>query len=305
MTIVGGILLGLGACSPACTAPDAQGPVSSQPSTAANSGSDKPELPMPPPEEMIEEAKGVDLGRLSESQRTVFFQILNTEPSACDQPHSLAKSLRDDAKCRDSLIAAQFVADRLASGATAPTVKEELEVVLDALTPRELVTQGRPVYGNERAPITLVVFADFECPGCKAEVPQLRAIVDQFRGRVRLVFKHFPLRSHPRAKAAAIACEAAHEQGKFWEMHDVVFAHQEALEDEDLARYAKQIGLDVGKFEEALKSRRPEKVVDADRAEGEKAGIPGTPSVFVNGRFATELLFGGTTAGWVDDALKR
>jgi protein-disulfide isomerase len=305
MSCLPGFLLGLAACSPACTAPDAQGPVSS-PTVAKSTGTGKaPELPMPPEGEMITEAKGVDLGRLSESQRTVFFQILNTEPSACDQPHSLAKSVRDDAKCRDSLVAAQFVADRLAAGATASTVKEELEVVTDSLRPRELTTAGRPVYGNERAPVTLVVFADFECPHCKAEVPALRAAVDQFRGRVKLVFKHFPLRGHERAKPAAIACEAAHEQGKFWEMHDAVFAHQDALEDEDLRKYAQQIGLDMGKFDAAWKARRAEQLVDADRAEGEKAGIDGTPAVFVNGRYVTGLLFGGTIAGWIDDALKR
>jgi protein-disulfide isomerase len=254
---------------------------------------------------MITEAKGVDLSALSEVQRGTFFQVLNVEPSACDRPHSLATSIRDDAECRDSLILGQFIADRLASGIAASDVKPELEEVRDALQVREIPIAGRPTFGNERAPVTVVMFADFECPHCKAEAPVLRQAIQQYRGQAKLVFKHFPLNMHTRARVAARACEIAHAQGKFWEMHDQVFTHQLELEDADLRAYAAAIGLDLARFDSELRGGRYEDVVDADRLDGEKLGLTGTPAVFVNGRLFTPMLFGGTVAGWIDDALRR
>jgi protein-disulfide isomerase len=300
-------VLVLTACSPACTPPEAKSPEPDKPVAAgktANDEGDAAEL-APPPGEMIMEAKGVDLSKLAESQRATFFQIINSEPSACDKPHSLATSLRDDAACRDSLIVAQFVADRLADGATPTAVKEELEFVVSSLEPRDIPVQGRPVYGSERAPVTVVVFADFQCPHCQAEAPVLRKAVDQFRGRAKLIYKHFPLSGHPRAKVAAVATEAAFEQGKFWEMHDIVFANPDDLEDDDLRRYAQKIGLDMAKFDASFGAKKGEKVVEQDKAHGEEIGIEGTPAVFVNGRYYNPLLFGGTVTGWIDDALKR
>jgi len=254
---------------------------------------------------MVMEAKGVDIRRLSEAQQAMFFQMINTEPSACGKPHSLARSVNEDASCRDSLIVAQFIADRLAAGASASDIKEEVQDVLEALEPKKIATAGRPVYGNERAPVTIVMFSDFQCPFCAMEGPRLHRVVDQFHGRVKLVFKHFPLASHPRAKAAAIAAEAAHEQGKFWQMHDVLFANATELEDEAIYRYARQIGLDMKRFKQSYEGGKAKAAVESDRAEGDRLGIPGTPSIFVNGRAVSELLFDGTINGWIDDALKR
>jgi protein-disulfide isomerase len=311
-------LLVMAACSPACTPPDAKSPegdaagdggAPSRPLAAdADSERDQKRAELAAPEasgDMIMEAKGVDTSQLTETQRTTFFQIINREPSACDQPHSIATSLRDDGKCRDSLIVAQFIADALASGAPSSAVRAEIDGIVDSLQPKEINIEGRAIYGAERAPVTIVMFADFECPHCRAEAPVLRKLVDQFRGRARLVFKHFPLGGHERSKPAAIAVEAAHEQGKFWEMHDLVFANQTKLSDADLLAYAKEAGLDVAKFKADLAGKKARATVDADRAEGETLDIQGTPAVFVNGRYVTDRLFGGTVAGWVDDALKR
>ena len=147
--------------------------------------------------------------------------------------------------------------------------------------------------------MTLVVFADFQCPHCKLEAPVLRKAVQQYRGQAKLVFEHFPLSMHARAQAAAIAAEAAHEQGKFWEMHDLVFDHQEQLEDEDLERYAKQIrGLDVDKWKAdyAVRGRQAR----GQQGSGDRRGlgpIQGTPAVFVNGRESDPLLWGGEPRG--------
>ena len=298
--------LALTACSPACTPPDAKSPDAGASSRKVEpSGEDEGARPPVANAEMVTDAKGVDLSQISESERNTFFQIINTEPSACDKPHSLAVSLRDDSSCRDSLIVAQFVADRVAAGATPSSVKQELQFVLDALQPKDIPIEGRPMYGSERAPVTLVVFADFECPHCAAEAPMLRKVVDQFRGRAKLVFKHFPISGHERAKPAAIATEAAHEQGKFWEMAELVFQNQMRLSDEDLYRYAERAGLDMTKFKASYEAKKGLAAVEADRKHGEDIEIPGTPAVYVNGRQYSDLLFGGSVTGWVDDALKR
>ncbi|MCA9718571.1 MAG: thioredoxin domain-containing protein [Myxococcales bacterium] len=310
------MVFALAACNPACTAPAADSPDAANPrsgdDSAAESGAPAAsgndggsQGPGPADGEMITTAKGVDLSGLDENKKTSFFQIINSESSACGKPESLAKSVRDDASCRDSLSVSQFIADALKAGHAPADIKDAMEMVLDSLRVREIPLESSPIYGNERAPVTIIVFADFECPHCRAEAPKLRQTVDQFRGRARLIFKHFPLSSHPRAKQAAIATEAAKQQGKFWEMHDIVFENQTALEDEDIVRYAQDIGLDMGKFRAAYESKLGRDQVESDRALGEKLEITGTPAVFINGRYFNDLLFGGTFAGWVDDALRR
>lgn len=297
------LILAATACTPACT-PPADGPEASGGNGGAGTQrSVEPSLPTP--EEMITEAKGVDLSKLSEAQRTSFFQVINTEPSACDKPHSLAKSLRDDATCRDSLIASQFVADTLAAGASVSSARTDLVEVTKSLEVREIETKDSPVYGNERAPVTVVVFADFECPHCRLEAPELQASIRQFRGQAKLIFKHFPLKMHPRAKEAAKAAEAAKEQGKFWEMHDKLFKNQGEFSDEQLRGYAEELGLDMAKFDAFMADEEKMLQVEKDRANGDLIEIMGTPAVFVNGREFNPKLFGGSLEGWIDDALRR
>jgi protein-disulfide isomerase len=301
-------LLAVTACSPACTAPEAKTPEGSGPTASADPPSerDKARDALPKGEE-IKEARGVALDKLDDAKKQTFFQLINSEPSACDKPHSIAVSLRDDGSCRDSLVVAQLIADALAAGATASAIREAMEMVVDSLHPREISIAGAPVWGSENAPVTVVVFADFTCPHCRAEAPELRKAVDQFRGRAKLVYKYFPLTGpgHERGRPAAIAAEAAHEQGKFWEMHDQIFANPNGLSDADFVTYAERIGLDVAKFKASYEARKGEARIDGDRKQGEELEIRGTPAVFVNGRLTNELLFGGTVAGWIDDALKR
>ena len=261
--------------------------------------------PAVPAADLIREAPGVDVSKLGPSQRESFFVSINTEASACGKPHSLAVSLRDDDACRDSMHVAQFIADRIAAGAQPGDIKLEIDTLVKALAVRDVPVQGRPVYGNERAPVTLVVFADFQCPMCKHEAPELRAAVDKHR-QTRLVFKHFPLtHAHPRAEAAALAAEAAHMQGKFWDMHDQLFAHQDALEDADLERYATEIGLDVAQWKEDMASEEVKRMVAQDQADGMKLDIGGTPTVYVSGREVVPMLWGGELDGWIEDALRR
>jgi len=133
--------------------------------------------------------------------------------------------------------------------------------------------------------VELLEYADFQCPYCRDAVPSLNRVLDRLDGRVRLVFRHFPVTTkHPRAQKAAEAAEAAGAQGRFWEMHDALFAApRDALEDDDLVRYATEIGLDVARFEEELRSGAHAAAVAEDRARGEADGVTGTPAFFVAG----------------------
>jgi protein-disulfide isomerase len=146
------------------------------------------------------------------------------------------------------------------------------------------VTERDHVLGDEAAPVTLVEYGDFECPYCGMAHPIVQAAQENLGSDLRLVFRHFPLaESHPHARLAAQAAEAAAAQGHFWEMHDMLFEHQDALEAEDLLGYAKSIGLDVARFASELKAGTYEKRVRDDFRSGVKSGVNGTPTFFVNG----------------------
>ena len=133
-------------------------------------------------------------------------------------------------------------------------------------------------------PVELVMFGDFECPYCADAVPSVKRALARLGGRVRLRFRHFPIAArHPHAEHAAQAAEAAGAQGRFWELHDLLFANRKALEDEDLAGYARQLGLDVERFERELASGAHAAAVAADRADGEAAGVKSTPAFFIDG----------------------
>jgi len=139
--------------------------------------------------------------------------------------------------------------------------------------------------GPEDAPITLVEYGDYECPYCGMAYPIVRRIQDRFGKRLRFVFRNFPLaEAHPHATAAAELAEAAALQGKFWEMHDMLYEHQTALGGAHLERYAKTLDLDLQALEAALAGGAPHQRVRGDFMSGVRSGVNGTPAFFINGR---------------------
>ncbi len=145
--------------------------------------------------------------------------------------------------------------------------------------------KGSPVKGPESAQVTLVEFSDFQCPFCSRVTPTLNQIREEYGDKVRVVFKHLPLDFHTKAPAAHAASEAAHKQGKFWEMHDKIFGNQRELTNEKYEEYAAELGLDVAQFKKDIASASVKQRIDADKAEATKLGVSGTPGFFVNGRF--------------------
>jgi len=142
-----------------------------------------------------------------------------------------------------------------------------------------------PAWGSPAAPVTIVEFADFECPACKDSLPVLRQLRDLYKDQVRLVYRDFPLSGHPQARPAAEAAHCAHEQGKFWAYHDALFAQAPDLKPSDYMVLAERLGLNPAEFTACLAGTRPKAAVARDLAEAQGLGLSGTPTFFINGRY--------------------
>jgi formate-nitrite transporter family protein len=146
------------------------------------------------------------------------------------------------------------------------------------------VSERDHALGPANARVTLVEYGDFECPSCGQMYPVIKQVERAFGSNLRVVFRHFPLRSsHPHAFSAALAAEAAEEQGKFWAMHDRLFEHQNALGEEDLLRHAQKVGLDPGRFRSAVGAEAHAERVREDLSSGARSGVKGTPTLYING----------------------
>lgn len=141
-----------------------------------------------------------------------------------------------------------------------------------------------PVRGAANAPVTIVEFSDYQCPFCSRVNPTLAKVLATYGDKVKIVFKDFPLPNHAEAPKAAEAAHCAGEQGKYWEMHDKLFADQRALHVPQLKQSALAIGLDAAKFDQCLDSGKHAVLVTAGMAQGEKLGVNSTPSLYINGR---------------------
>lgn len=149
--------------------------------------------------------------------------------------------------------------------------------------PRKTVEAAGPSRGAGDAKISIVVFADFQCPYCARAAQTVEHVLAAYPGKIRLVYRHYPLSFHKQAPKAAEAAMCANEQGHFWEYHDLLYANQEALGVEDLKGHALQLGLDVKKFTACLDAGLMRAAVEKDQAVGEKLGVRGTPAYFING----------------------
>ncbi len=148
----------------------------------------------------------------------------------------------------------------------------------------DVITGNSPQRGNSNAPITMVVFTDFECIHCSRWAQTLSNIQKMFPEDVRIIFKSYPLSYHTHSELAARAVFAAGEQGKFWEMYDVLFKNTTALGEGQIKEYAKTLGLDMEKFQEALVSKRIRKSIERDKAQGKMLEVKNVPTTFINGR---------------------
>lgn len=238
--------------------------------------------------ERVEQLEGVETSELTDAEVELWRDLVNERLSPCGDPLSVGRCAAARARCGACLTAARYLVRLVMEGYDKQTIEQHYEGRFADKGRKALALDDAPVRGAPMAPVTIVEFSDFQCPYCAAAHPELDRLVREFEGQVKLVFKHFPLGGHPRAAAAARAAEAARQQDKFWEMHDVLFQNQRALEDADLERYAGMVGLDVERFKADMASEEVHERVEADRALGEQLGVEGTPTVYVNGRLLRE-----------------
>lgn len=157
---------------------------------------------------------------------------------------------------------------------------------------------GDHTLGSDSPTVTIIEYADYQCPGCSSAAPVMKSVVEEVGDDgVQFIFRNFPLTSiHPNARAASAAAEAAGFQGKYWEMHDLLFAEQSAWSGlssdkrtDTLVGYASRIGLDTKQFEQDLTSDRIAQKIDFDSALGRKKNVSGTPAIFVNGESVSDI----------------
>ncbi len=153
------------------------------------------------------------------------------------------------------------------------------EVPLETLVPQDVWATGS---ANPKA--TLVEFSDFECPACATAHPVVKQLMEKYRSDLRFVYRHFPLQQHPNAQIAAEAAEAAGAQGKFWEMHDLLFANNTTLSQDVINGLGLELSLDMEKFTKELSSGKYKDKVRKDVNDGQILGVDATPTFFLNGK---------------------
>jgi protein-disulfide isomerase len=260
---------------------------------AAESGDDT----TPPP--------GVDVSKLDELAKKIFFRVVNSEPSICGKGQSLLASAKKDTSCRRSLNAVKYVARLADQGYTQTEIVESLDKRYRAVEPKLIDVAEAPMEGSANAKVTLVEFADYECPHCKRFQPVLRQILDEFKGDVRLYFKHYPLPQHTNARLAAEAAVAAQRQGKFWQFQDKLWENQDSLSPAELEKFAKEIGLDTSKFRTDLEDGKIKTRVQKDRVDGTTLGLSSTPTLYINGREYTDAKDTESLRQWIKEELAK
>jgi protein-disulfide isomerase len=249
-------------------------------------------------------ASDIDVTNLTARERADYSELVHTLLAPCPElPQSVVECVERHSACKACLPAAVFLRDTLSRGRTPVQVEAAFRTRFDAKSVSSIDVAGSPQKGDPNAPVVIVEWADFECPFCARAAKLLDEVIKSRPGRVRVVFKFFPLAGHPHGELTACAAAAADLQGKFWPMHDRLFENQSAgLDASTIHEIATKIGLDLAKFERDLTSDEVKKKVDQDRAEADKLGLTGTPFVWVNGRHVDSHSFNleDDLLPWVD-----
>jgi len=234
----------------------------------------------------IPAAVGADA--LTAQQKTVLAQVLQEEFCYCGCPHTLATCLTEHTACRHAPRMAALAARLAGMGLPATEIHRLLTDYYSSFDRKrraqlETGSFGPPL-GDPKSPVTIVEFSDFACPFCAQLRPKLEEFVEKHAGRVKLIYKPFPLTIHPRAQEAAEAAEWARDQGILWPFYDAVFENNKALDDASLGEQAERLGKDPALLQKALDGHQYRGRVADAQAEARRGGIQGTPTLFFNGR---------------------
>jgi protein-disulfide isomerase len=253
---------------------------------------------------------GVDFSGLSKPQRDAVLTVVRTEPCACGCDMKVAECRMKDPACAFSRRLAAFAIRTASSGKSEAAIRAELDKyakepppLLDP--PVKLSIAGAPFKGPADAKVTIVEFSDFQCPYCAKAAVEASEVVQKFPKDVKLVFKQFPLEDHSQASLAAEASLAAQAQGKFWPLHDKMYANFRQINRARILVWATEAGLDMNRFRAELDARKYAARVKAEEQEGEAAGVGGTPTFFINGKKFNGVFEVNAIAPIIADELKK
>ena len=261
----------------------------------------------------LESLPAVDLSSLSPAEKVTALKLLRARDCSCGCGMKVAECRVKDPNCYYSKGLASVIVASINAG------KSEKEVLADADASRfahapehklledpvDVPTAGAPETGPDDAPITLVEFSDFQCPYCTLATPQLQAVLQAYPKQVRLFFKQFPLDMHSQAALAAAAAVAAQKQGKFWPMHDALFASHNDLRRATIFALASALGLDMKRFEADIASPEIRKAVAHDLEDGSNIGVMSTPTLFIDGQHYNGMIKLETLKPILDAELKH
>ena len=232
--------------------------------------------------------QGVDVSKLADDKKAVFYKLLGSLSSPCGKAHSLRTSYSSDSSCKRAPFAVRYVMSLLEDDANEQQAREEYEKKYKSQNPVvQFDVSKAPHDGPDTAPVKLVEFFDYGCPHCAAFRPMMEQVVKDEGGKVVEYFLMFPLEKHTDSRSAAQAAFAAAAQGKFDDMHKLLFDKQPPAVSQDhehVTEDAKELGLDMAKFEQVYSDPATAAQVASDLAQGEKAGVDATPTLFFNGR---------------------
>ena len=230
------------------------------------------------------ELAGVDTSALTPRERREWASYVSETLAPCaDTPVPIAQCVKERRGCTRCLPAAKFLVKEVREGRTREQAIDGYKARFENDKVKPIDVDGSPATGAATAPVTIVEWADFECPHCRAVMPVIDATVEKFPSKVRFVFKNYPLSMHSHAEPAARAAIAAAVQGKFWEMHHKLFKAS-SLEVPDLERIARELGLGVDKLKTDMASDATTQRIEKDKKAAEAVGFGGTPLIFINGR---------------------
>lgn len=227
-----------------------------------------------------------NLSELTDAERATFLEVAREVFNYAGCKDTLAKCLAAGQKDPHAVRMAELVRELVSEGFPAQVVIRAVEDYYASFDPRGRASvKAEPCATEGKGPVTIVEFSDYQCSHCAAAVvPLHELVVRESKGKVRLCAKYFPFPQHPRARIAAACAEYARARGRFWRLNELIFSHQDALEDADLKRYAKEAGLDGDDMLKQVYAGRFDAVIEKDIREATSAGVDSTPALFFNGR---------------------
>ena len=248
--------------------------------------------------------KGVDLAKLDADKQKLFYALVASLKSPCGKTHSLRTSYEQDTACKRAPFAVRYVSSLLEDEVKEADIREFFASKYEKNPTEKLkldVTKA-PRFGNADAPVRLVEFFDYECPHCQLFSPVMSKVEEKGAGKVVVYYMMYPIESkHPDARSAAMAALAANAQGKFKQMHEMLFARSPQHGKDAVTGFAKEIGLDAAKFEADYAAA--DKQVTADLAQGEGVGVDSTPTLFFNNRRYEGPMNAEYISMWIEEEL--